>query len=71
MLFSKRRPLRFIHIANIFKAEEEKTTVSTGQGTKEKMSELKVGPPVLRGQESSETLPRWAIVQARGAGWGA
>lgn len=44
MLFSsKRRPLRFIHVVNIFKAEEEKTTVSSrGTGAKRKltMSEL-------------------------------
>ena len=55
MLFSsKRKPLRFIHIASICKAEEEKTTAcNRGMETKWKqtMSELKVEPPVPWGQE--------------------
>ena len=60
MLFSSRgKLLRFIGIANIFKAEEDKTTAFnriTGTKWKQTTSELKVGPPVPRGQESSEML---------------
>lgn len=46
LLSSKSRPLRFIHTANIFKAEEEKATESSrGKGVKQKqtVSELKAG----------------------------